>query len=235
MKKVLSLIVLIMVMMTSVKAEAQTLTVKQFENEISKQVIKTYKNYTDADLSVKILQVPFSTLNIRDGVVTYKVTSNNDKFMPRDVKKVEIFVNGKYERFMMIPVEVKAYKNVLVASEAINRESAITAMNTVMQRKEVSNVLSNVITNGYLKKDVVSKKMYREGEIIDKRFLAARPDVARNQEIVALFKSSGVTISITAISQSEGNVGDYVMLKSPKYQRVYRGKVIAPNRVLVIM
>lgn len=235
MKKVLSLIVLIMVMMTSVKAEAQTLTVKQFENEISKQVIKTYKNYTDADLSVKILQVPFSTLNIRDGVVTYKVTSNNDKFMPRDVKKVEIFVNGKYERFMMIPVEVKAYKNVLVASEAINRESAITAMNTVMQRKEVSNVLSNVITNGYLKKDVVSKKMYREGEIIDKRFLAARPDVARNQEIVALFKSSGVTISITAISQSEGNIGDYVMLKSPKYQRVYRGKVIAPNRVLVIM
>lgn len=235
MKKVLSLIALIMVMMTSVKAEAQTLTVKQFENEISKQVIKTYKNYTDADLSVKILQVPFSTLNIRDGVVTYKVTSNNDKFMPRDVKKVEIFVNGKYERFMMIPVEVKAYKNVLVASEAINRESAITAMNTVMQRKEVSNVLSNVITNGYLKKDVVSKKMYKEGEIIDKRFLAARPDVARNQEIVALFKSSGVTISITAISQSEGNVGDYVMLKSPKYQRVYRGKVIAPNRVLVIM
>lgn len=235
MKKVLSLIVLIMVMMTSVKAEAQTLTAKQFENEISKQVIKTYKNYTDADLSVKILQVPFSTLNIKDGVVTYKVTSNNDKFMPRDVKKVEIFVNGKYERFMMIPVEVKAYKNVLVASEAINRESAITAMNTVMQRKEVSNVLSNVITNGYLKKDVVSKKMYKEGEIIDKRFLAARPDVARNQEIVALFKSSGVTISITAISQSEGNVGDYVMLKSPKYQRVYRGKVIAPNRVLVIM
>lgn len=235
MKKVLSLIVLIMVMMTSVKAEAQTLTVKQFENEISKQVIKTYKNYTDADLSVKILQVPFSTLNIRDGVVTYKVTSNNDKFMPRDVKKVEIFVNGKYERFMMIPVEVKAYKNVLVASEPINRESAITAMNTVMQRREVSNVLSNVITNSYLKRDVVSKKMYREGEIIDKRFLAARPDVARNQEIVALFKSSGVTISITAISQSEGNIGDYVMLKSPKYQRVYRGKVIAPNRVLVIM
>lgn len=235
MKKVLSLIALIMVMMTSVKAEAQTLTVKQFENEISKQVIKTYKNYTDADLSVKILQVPFSTLNIRDGVVTYKVTSNNDKFMPRDVKKVEIFVNGKYERFMMIPVEVKAYKNVLVASEAINRESAITAMNTVMQRKEVSNVLSNVITNSYLKRDVVSKKMYREGEIIDKRFLAARPDVARNQEIVALFKSSGVTISITAISQSEGNIGDYVMLKSPKYQRVYRGKVIAPNRVLVTM
>ena len=55
MKKVLSLITLIMVMMTSVKAEAQTLTVKQFENEISKQVIKTYKNYTDADLSVKNL------------------------------------------------------------------------------------------------------------------------------------------------------------------------------------
>ena len=65
-------------------------------------------------------------------------------------------------------------------------------------------MLSNVITNSYLKRDVISKKMYKEGERIDKRFLAARPDVARNQEIVALFKSSGVTISITAISQNLG-------------------------------
>jgi len=233
MKKVLSLIAVIMVMMTSVKAEAQTLTAKQLENEVSKQVIKIYKNYTDADLSVKILQIPFSTINVKDGTVSYRVSSNNNKFMPRDVKKVEIFVNGKYERFVMLPVEVKAYKNVLVASTDINRDSAITACNTVVQRREVSNVLSNVITNSYLKRDVVSKKMYKEGEIIDKRFLAARPDVARNQEIVALFQSSGVTISITAIAQGEGNVGDYVMLKSPKYQRVYRGKVIAPNRVLV--
>lgn len=233
MKKVLSLIAVIMVMMTSVKAEAQTLSAKQLENEVSKQVIKTYKNYTDADLSVKILQIPFSTINVKDGTVSYRVSSNNNKFMPRDVKKVEIFVNGKYERFVMLPVEVKAYKNVLVASTDINRDSAITACNTVVQRKEVSNMLSNVITNSYLKRDVVSKKMYKEGEIIDKRFLAARPDVARNQEIVALFQSSGVTISITAIAQGEGNVGDYVMLKSPKYQRVYRGKVIAPNRVLV--
>ncbi len=233
MKKVLSLIAVIMVMMTSVKAEAQTLSAKQLENEVSKQVIKTYKNYTDADLSVKILQIPFSTINVKDGTVSYRVSSNNNKFMPRDVKKVEIFVNGKYERFVMLPVEVKAYKNVLVASTDINRDSAITACNTVVQRREVSNMLSNVITNSYLKRDVVSKKMYKEGEIIDKRFLAARPDVARNQEIVALFQSSGVTISITAIAQGEGNVGDYVMLKSPKYQRVYRGKVIAPNRVLV--
>ena len=233
MKKVLSLIAVIMVMMTSVKVEAQTLSAKQLENEVSKQVIKTYKNYTDADLSVKILQIPFSTINVKDGVVSYRVSSNNNKFMPRDVKKVEIFVNGKYERFVMLPVEVKAYKNVLVASTDINRDSAITACNTVVQRREVSNVISNVITNSYLKRDVVSKKMYKEGEIIDKRFLAARPDVARNQEIVALFQSSGVTISITAIAQGEGNVGDYVMLKSPKYQRVYRGKVIAPNRVLV--
>lgn len=233
MKKVLSLIAVIMVMMTSVKAEAQTLSAKQLENEVSKQVIKTYKNYTDADLSVKILQIPFSTINVKDGTVSYRVSSNNNKFMPRDVKKVEIFVNGKYERFVMLPVEVKAYKNVLVASTDINRDSAITACNTVVQRREISNMLSNVITNSYLKRDVVSKKMYKEGEIIDKRFLAARPDVARNQEIVALFQSSGVTISITAIAQGEGNVGDYVMLKSPKYQRVYRGKVIAPNRVLV--
>jgi len=232
MKKIFSITAIIL-MMSFVKAEAQIITAQQLKSEVSKQVIATYRNYTNADLKVEILNIPFSELNLKDGVVTYKVTSNTNRFMARDVKRVEIFVNGLLARVIMVPVDVKAYKNVLVARSVINRESAITVYNTSIQRKEISNLISNVIAPGELKKDIMSKKMFKEGEIIDKRFLTAKPDVIRNQEVVALFKSSGVMISISATAQSDGNIGDYVTLKSPKYQRVYRGKVVGPNRVLV--
>ena len=103
----------------------------------------------------------------------------------------------------------------------------------MIQRKEVSNLISHIIAPGELKKDVMTKRIFKEGEILDKRFLTTKPDVLRNQEVTAFFKSSGVMISISAIAQSDGNIGDYVTLKSPKYQKVYRGKVIGPNRVLV--
>ena len=233
MKKLFSIAAIILLTLTSAKAEAQVITLQQLKNEISKQVISSYREYTDADLKVDLLTVPFSELNIKDGKVTYKVTSNSNRFMQRDVKRVEIYVNGTLAKIVMIPVEVKAYKNVLVARSEINRESSVTSFNTMIQRKEISNLISHVIAPGELRKDTMTKRIFKEGEIIDKRFLTTKPDVLRNQEVTAFFKSSGVMISISAIAQSDGNVGDYVTLKSPKYQKVYRGKVIGQNRVLI--
>ena len=233
MKKFFSIAAIILLTLVSAKAEAQVITLQQLKNEVSKQVIASYREYTDADLKIDILTVPFSELNIKDGKLTYKVTSNSNRFMQRDVKRVEIYVNGSLTKVVMVPVEVKAYKNVLVARSEINRESAVTPYNTMIQRKEVSNLISHIIAPGELKKDVMTKRIFREGEILDKRFLTTKPDVLRNQEVTAFFKSSGVMISISAIAQSDGNIGDYITLKSPKYQKVYRGKVIGPNRVLV--
>ena len=182
-----------------------------------------------------MLTVPFSELNVKDGAVTYKVTSNSNRFMQRDVKRVEIYVNGSLAKVVMAPVEVKAYKNVLVARSEINRESAVTSFNTMIQRKEISNLISHVIAPGELKKDAMARRVFKEGEIIDTRFLTTKPDVLRNQEVTAFFKSSGIMVSISATAQTDGNIGDYVTLKSPKYQKVYRGKVIGPNRVLITM
>ena len=235
MKKFFSIAAIIILMMASAKAEAQVITLQQLKNEVSKQVISTYKEYTDADLKVDILTVPFSELNIKDGTVTYKVTSNSNRFMQRDVKRVEIYVNGSLAKVVMAPVEVKAYKNVLVARSEINRESAVTPFNTMIQRKEVSNLISNVVAPGELRKDAMARRVFKAGEIIDTRFLTTKPDVLRNQEVTAFFKSSGIMVSISATAQTDGNIGDYVTLKSPKYQKVYRGKVIGPNRVLITM
>ena len=233
MKKFFSLLAILFLTLSSAKAEAQLITLDQIKKEVSRQVINSYKEYTDADLKVEVLAVPFSEINLKNGTVTYKITSNSNRFMQRDVKRVEIYVNGVLSRIVMVPVEVKAYKNVLVARSEINRESAVTPYNTMIQRKEISNLISHVIAPGDLKKDIMTKRVFKEGEIIDKRFLTTKPDVLRNQEVTAFFKSSGIMVSISATAQSDGNIGDYVTLKSPKYQKVYRGKVIGPNRVLI--
>lgn len=233
MNKFFSIAVIMIFMMSSLKAQAQVITMQQLKNEVSKQVVNSYREYTDADLKVELLTVPFSELNVKDGSLTYKVTSNSNRFMARDVKRVEIYVNGSLNKVVMVPVEVKAYKNVMVARSEINRESAVTPYNTLIQRREVSTLISNVLSPSELKRDVIAKKMFKEGEVIDKRFLTSKPDVVRNQEVTAFFKSSGIMISISATAQSDGNIGDYITLKSPKYQKVYRGKVIGPNKVLI--
>lgn len=234
MKRILSLAVILM-MFVATSVEAQTLTRAQIQKSISSEIVKTYRAYTDADLEVSVNNLPFTSVELRDGRVSYKVTSNQDMFMARDIKRVQIFVNGQLAKSFAAPVQVKAYKNVLVAREYIDRDSAITALNTKVERREISNILDNVLTQNRLASEMFSKKVYRENEVIDKRFVKRQPDVTRNDEVVALFKSKDITISVSATSLSDGMIGDYVLLKSAKYNKSYRGKVIGRNRVVIAM
>ena len=62
-----------------------------------------------------------------------------------------------------------------------------------------------VLTERVLEKEMSAKKAFQKGEIIDKRFVKMRPDVARNSDVRVFFVSNGaVMISIdgTAIGSA---------------------------------
>ena len=99
---------------------------------------------------------------------------------------------------------------------------------------EVSLQLDNILTPDMLnKKQMVSKKWFREGEIIDRRFVKIKPDVERNSDVQAYFNSNGVLIRINGKSMGEGMIGDYVNIQNQTYKRTYRGRVIGENKVLI--
>lgn len=233
MKHIFSLLISLIVLTGALQADAQVLTAAKIKNDITSEIVKSYRKYTDAELEVSVLNVPFAELNIADGKLSYNILSNSDRFMARDIKKVEVLVNGKLSKTFVLPISVKAYKNILVAKNFIDREASITTLNTRIERKEISNTFDNILTHDKLSNELVSKKFFKENEIIDKRFVKIKPDVARNENVVAFFKTNGIMISVSATSLGDGMIGDYVVLKSSQYQKSYRGKVIGQNKVLV--
>ena len=84
-----------------------------------------------------------------------------------------------------------------------------------------------------LGKDIISKKLFRDGEIIDKRFVKLRPDVMKNNVVTAYFSSNNVTVEIDAVAMSSGMKGDYIGVSSKQYGKVYTGKIIGENKVLI--
>ena len=73
-----------------------------------------------------------------------------------------------------------------------------------------------------------------EGEIIDKRFVKMKPDVIRNGEVRIFFVSNGaVMVTIDGTAMADGMTGDYINVENKNYKKVYTGKVIGENRVLV--
>jgi flagella basal body P-ring formation protein FlgA len=61
-----------------------------------------------------------------------------------------------------------------------------------------------------------------------------RPDVARNGDVRRYFVANGaVMITIDGTAMADGMYGDYINVENKNYKKVYTGKVIGENRVLV--
>jgi len=227
-------IAFIILALTVNSAFAVTLTDNFVREEIRKQIIEQNKRYTDAELQVIIANMPFSTMTIPDGKLKFVVTSNFDKFVPRDIKKVYIYSNGILAKEFIVSVRTLAYKNVLCARTTLDREALLSNANVVPKRMEVSANIDYVLTESMLKnRQIITKKWFREGEILDKRFVRIKPDVERNSEVQVYFKSNGVMVAISGTALSEGMIGDYIDIQNKTYNKKYKGRIIGENKVLI--
>ena len=230
-----NLIIVICLLYAVLSVEAQTVTSAQVKAQIASQLTESYKKqYTDADVQVKIMATPFAEIQLPDGKVTYKITQGADKIIPRDIKRVDVYVNDAFVRTLNLPAQTSVYKEVLVASDYINREQAITKETTEVKKIDISMKMDYVLTDRVLEKEMSAKKAFQKGEVIDKRFVKMRPDVARNGDVRIYFVSNGaVMITIDGTAMADGMYGDYINVENKNYKKVYTGKVIGENRVLV--
>ncbi len=230
-----NLIVTLILLATGASVNAQTVTSAQVKSQIANQLCEAYKKQvTDADVQVKIMATPFAEIQLPDGKVTYKITQGADKIIPRDIKRVDVYVNDAFIRTLNLPAQTSVYKEVLVASDYINREQAITKESTEVKRIDVAMKMDYVLTDRVLEKEMSAKKAFQKGEVIDKRFVKMRPDVARNGDVRIFFVANGaVMITIDGTAMADGMYGDYINVENKNYKKVYTGKVIGENRVLV--
>jgi flagella basal body P-ring formation protein FlgA len=143
-------------------------------------------------------------------------------------------VNGNFVKTLNLPAQTSVYKEVLVANDFIDREQAITKNCTTLKRIDVSMKPDYVLDKNMLNKEMTTKKVFQKGEIIDKRFVKIRPDIVRNADVRVFFVSNGaVMVTIDGKAMTDGMLGDYINVENKNYKKVYNGKVIGENRVLV--
>ncbi len=229
------LLVTFLIILTGVlSANAQVLSSADVKASVAKILTENYKKMTDADVEVKVTGTQFAQLQLPDGAVNYKIVSGGDKIVPRDIKRVDVYVNGAFIKTLNLPVQTSVYKEVLVANDFINREQALTKDNSLVKKMDVSMKMDYILTEKMLEKEITAKKAFQKGEVIDRRFVKMRPDVVRNGEVRIFFVSNdSVMVSVDGTAMSDGMCGDYIDVENKNYKKVYNGKVIGENKVLV--
>ena len=232
-KRVLILAIILLGLGIS-SVNAQTVSSAEVKTQVAKELVKSYQKITDADVQVKICATPFAEMQLPDGKVSYKIVQGGDKITPRDIKRIDVYVNDSFVRTLNLPAQTSVYKNVLVASDIINRDQAITKETTEVKKIDIAYRMDYVLTDSVLNKEMSAKKAFQKGEIIDKRFVKMKPDVARNGDVRIFFVSNGaIMVSIDGTAMADGMYGDYINVENKNYKKVYTGKVIGENRVLV--
>lgn len=234
MKRIFSafLIFIIYALGQTAKAElvATTSLVPMIESAQLKEVLA--KGYNDVE--VKVINIPLGKINLPEGPISIKINSNTSNLTGREYKKVDIFVNSKYQRSIGVPIEIKVFQNVMVAKEPIVKDSTLTTKNIELKRYNILSLTQNTWDEKSMSSEIIATKMYRTGEIIDRRFSKIKPDVVKNAQVTVVFKTDDeMAITVDGIALVEGSIGNFISVQNKTYNKVYMGKVIGPNRVLV--
>jgi flagella basal body P-ring formation protein FlgA len=133
-----------------------------------------------------------------------------------------------------MPVEVKVYETVMVARDTIFKDTLLTSKNIEFKKFNIATSLQKPLYISDQSQEMIATKVYRPGEVIDKRFCKIKPDITRNSNVTVIFKTSNdMSICVDGIAISEGNIGGMVSVENKTYKKVYMGKVIATNKILV--
>lgn len=208
---------------------------KLVQEKVKEQAINNLKKYGDIEVDIKVVNLPIESLTIQgEGTPEIKVTSNFDRFLTYDIKKVVFLENGKVLKTVPTNIRTHVFKNVLVATTRIGQFGEVNSSNTKVQKMEVGVNLDNIIEKYNQNKPLIAVKPILQDNLVLKTSVKKKPDVVKDMAVKIQFsQNSNFDIEIDGIAKTEGNIGDIITVKNATYNRVHTARIISPSRVEV--
>ncbi len=215
---------------------AYTLSKEDFEaqikNQIKSQTQKQIENFGGGEIEVRILNMPQINIETKNKPII-KVESNTNGFLSRDLKRVSIYDDNIFIKSFPISVNTLVYKEVLCSINPIVREQNITNSNSLVKKSEIGQYLGQTIESFPQNPLVATRNIQKDVPIL-KNYVKSKPDVLKDSTINIIFKSKdNLKITVDGKALKEGSIGDNILVKSLKYNKVYNATVSNKNEATV--
>lgn len=141
---------------------------------------------------------------------------------------VEIDVDGKADRTVMVGYRVQQYVETAVASRDLVAGTVLSQDDLVMARVPFAGVPSNG-TDALVGRRIESAVL--KGQPVRINATSVNQIVKAGSTIVFLVRDSGVIISADAIARTGGGIGDQVFVYNPSTHKSLSGTVTGPGTV----
>jgi flagella basal body P-ring formation protein FlgA len=134
-----------------------------------------------------------------------------------------------------IPVQVRAYTEVMVTKQPITRGAMVTANDVQRMKREISRYQSGTYTDLNQVVDMVAKRDIRQDSVLTPRMLEPRRLVSRGQEITIIAELNGMQIRAKGEALMDGHQGQIIRAENSRSGKKISGEVIAPATIKVKM
>ncbi len=222
----------IMALAAAMPSNALVLDNDYLKAKITEDLNNKYQS-VNPDGAVVVKSLPLVDVDLKGTKLTIDCSCNFGTFGKNKMAKVIFLEDNRILKTIVVPVEIKAYDNVLVATKDILRGETLNSTNTKYEKRSVEYNSANVIAENFDFSDMTSKRTIKAGDIIDKRFLGKQTAIFRSSPVVAVFQSGAIRLSLEVTAMENGGIGDYIKVRSKEYNKIYQGKVISSNQVLI--
>ena len=238
MKKTIKNLILFLIMATATQcAFSYTLTNEELNRviyyEAEKDIKQKLSSYS-TDYKINITGIPFgNVISNENKTPKIELKAQNSEFRPNLFARVVVKdSNNNILKAFSVNIQTLVYKNVLVAKDIISYNSEINDTNSKIERKEVSKYLSKVVEK--VSYGTVANKNYQKDSLILSDCIKQKALILKDSIVDIVFESDkGLRIKMQGKALKEGSIGETIIVRSDKYNKIYNAKVSSSSEVVV--
>lgn len=134
---------------------------------------------------------------------------------------------------ILLPVNVRAFANVLVTTHPLSRGTPIAENDIKLARREISNLTGGYITSVTDVIGHVTTQPLMMETVLSRFSVTSPPLVRRGEQVTIIASGDGIEIRSEGIAQQNGVLGATVTVSNTSSKRQIEGIVMAPGLIQV--
>lgn len=148
---------------------------------------------------------------------------------------VEIFIEGKVQRRLMVSVRIKLYGTVLVAKKQLERHAKVIDADCEFQTAELTSLSDDIITKSGQLTGKRTTRIISAGSVVRASALETAPAILQDEAVTLIVKTKRMILSTIAVAKEDGLLGSIIKVQKLDSHERIEAKVIGEHTVEVSM
>lgn len=139
---------------------------------------------------------------------------------------VEIVVQDKVERRVLVPIKVRTFGNVAVAAKQLMQHALMLKDNVEMQTVETTTLPQDVVTSVEALREKRTTRIISQGSVLRESMIEHIPLVQQDETVTLIVKLKGVEVSTRVLAKENGRRGEYILVQKMETHEKLKAKVV---------